>query len=107
MEFEHLSPLMVGGQTVEENLWLSCRRCNQFKGAQTNALDPLTSEQVPFFNPRSQVWSEHFLWNEDGTEIIGITPEGRATVVALKLNHPVIVVARRLWVTAGWWPPSQ
>lgn len=107
MEFEHLTPLKVGGQTVEENLWLSCRRCNQFKGAQTSARDPLTSEKVLFFNPRRQVWGDHFRWNEDGTEIIGITPEGRATVFALKLNHPVVVVARRLWVTAGWWPPSQ
>lgn len=107
MEFEHLTPLMVGGQTVEENLWLSCRRCNQFKGAQTNAPDPVTSEQVLFFNPRRQQWGEHFRWNEDGTEIIGITPEGRATVFALKLNHPVVVVSRRLWVSAGWWPPSQ
>jgi 5-methylcytosine-specific restriction endonuclease McrA len=35
MEFEHLIPLALGGQTVEENLWLSCRRCNEFKGIQT------------------------------------------------------------------------
>lgn len=107
MEFEHLMPLAAGGQTVEENLWLSCRRCNQFKGTQTHALDPLTGERVVLFNPRLQNWSEHFRWNEDGTEIMGITPEGRATVVALKLNRPVAVVTRRLWVTAGWWPPSR
>jgi len=28
MELEHLVPLASGGQTIEENLWLSCRRCN-------------------------------------------------------------------------------
>jgi 5-methylcytosine-specific restriction endonuclease McrA len=37
MEFEHLIPLALGGRTVEENLWLSCRRCNEFKRTQTKA----------------------------------------------------------------------
>jgi 5-methylcytosine-specific restriction endonuclease McrA len=107
MEFEHLIPLASGGRTVEENLWLSCRRCNEFKGMQTKAADPETSEIVALFNPREQNWEEHFRWNEDGTEIIGLTPTGRATVATLKLNNPVIVVTRRLWVSAGWWPPSD
>ena len=37
MEFEHLIPKVVGGTTIETNLWLSCRRCNGFKGTQTQA----------------------------------------------------------------------
>ncbi|HEV8715422.1 MAG TPA: HNH endonuclease signature motif containing protein [Candidatus Binatia bacterium] len=107
MEVEHLVPLASGGRTVEENLWLSCRRCNEFKGTQTNVADPETSESVALFNPRKQSWDEHFRWNEDGTEIVGLTPNGRATVTALKLNNPVIIVTRRLWISAGWWPPSD
>lgn len=107
MEFEHLTPLASEGQTVEENLWLSCRRCNQFKGKQTDVVDSITGERVALFNPRQQNWNEHFRWNEDGTEIVGITPVGRATVDVLKLNRALIVVTRRLWVTAGWWPPSR
>jgi len=39
--------------------------------------------------------------------IIGASATGRATVVALKLNDPVIIVTRRLWVSAGWWPPTE
>jgi hypothetical protein len=107
MEVEHLIPLAAGGRTEEENLWLSCRRCNEFKGTQTTASDPDTVELVPLFHPRVQKWEEHFRWNEEGVEILGLTPTGRATVVALKLNHPVIVVTRRLWVSAGWWPPTE
>lgn len=34
MEFEHLLPIALGGETTEENLWMSCRRCNEFKGIQ-------------------------------------------------------------------------
>ena len=107
MSLEHIIPQAVGGPTAEENLWLACRRCNEFKGAQTHARDPQTGEWVALFNPRQQVWEEHFGWSKDSTEIVGQTPCGRATVAALKMNNPEIVVARRLWVSAGWWPPQD
>jgi hypothetical protein len=77
------------------------------RGHETHALDPETSLTVSLFNPRTQSWHEHFRWSDDGEEIIGLTPTGRATVIALKLNHPIIVVARRLWTSVGWWPPSE
>jgi HNH endonuclease len=107
MEIEHFIPLALGGQTVEENLWLSCRRCNGFKGSLIRAIDPETQESVPLFNPRQESWHEHFVWSEDGSEIIGLTPTGRATVIALNLNDPIAVTARKLWVSVGWWPPSD
>ncbi|MBM4423938.1 MAG: HNH endonuclease [Chloroflexi bacterium] len=107
MTIEHLVPIAEGGLSVEENLWLACNRCNGFKGALTSARDPDIGDTVPLFNPRLDVWVEHFEWNSDGTLIIGKTPRGRATVVALQLNNPEIVVARRLWVSAGWWPPQE
>jgi hypothetical protein len=107
MSFEHLIPQPAGGATVEENLWLSCRRCNEFKGTQVAAGDPLGGEQVQLFNPREQAWDEHFVWSEDGTAIISKTPCGRATVRALRVNNPEVVVARRLWVSVGWWPPND
>jgi hypothetical protein len=107
LEFEHLYPEARGGATVRENLWLACTRCNDFKGDRTDAVDSETGETVPLFNPRTQSWTEHFSWSPDGTLIIGLTPIGRATVVALHLNNEFIVVARRFWVEAGWWPPTE
>ncbi len=107
MTIEHLLPEFLGGQTVEENLWLSCIRCNQFKGSQTHATNPLTGGTVKLFNPRYQKWEEHFEWSTDGTMIIGQTECGRATVIALQMNNLEIVVARRLWVSVGWWPPQD
>jgi len=88
-------------------LWLACRRCNEYKGALTHAPDPLTGKSVRLFNPRRRPWGEHFAWDETGTEIQGLTPTGRATVEALRLNNQEIVVARRHWVAAGWWPPEE
>jgi HNH endonuclease len=107
MEFEHILPVAFGGKTIEENLGLSCRRCNEFKGTQTHAINAETSEKVQIYNPRTQIWNEHFCWNDEGTKIIGITAIGRGTVNALKLNEEIIVITRSLWVSVGWFPPDD
>ena len=107
MVIDHLAPESRGAPTVRENLWLACRRCNEFKGARTHAVDPLTGETVALFDPRTQSWTVHFAWSEDGTEIIGLTAIGRATVAALRLNNEMIVASRSLWVQAGWHPPAE
>ena len=104
---DHILPEAKGGQTVLSNLCLACRRCNEFKGSSTHSEDPLTGETIPLFNPRTQVWSEHFAWGADGTQIVGLTAVGRATVVALRMNNPLIVAARRRWVSVGWHPPHN
>jgi hypothetical protein len=106
MHIEHIIPLALGGASDETNLWLACAWCNSYKATQIRAVDPQTGEQVSLFNPRTQPWSEHFQWSDDGSEIIGITPTGRATVIALRLNNEFIVPARRQWIMAGWHPPS-
>jgi|SRR5579883_326384 5-methylcytosine-specific restriction endonuclease McrA len=56
---EHLIPRVAGGPTVRENLWRSCRACNEQKGAQLQAVDPETGETVPLYNPRLQTWNAH------------------------------------------------
>lgn len=107
LHVEHIIPLTVGGLTIIENLWLACPLCNGYKGTQIYAIDPETGEQAPLFNPRAHNWGEHFAWGADGTEIIGQTPVGRATVVALRLNNEYVVPSRRVWVAAGWHPPAD
>lgn len=107
MEIDHLIPEAQGGPTVEENLWLACPACNAVKGDRTAAIDPLSSETVALFNPRQQRWQEHFDWTQSGDSIVGRTPIGRATVAALRLNRPLLVRARRLWVRIGLHPPRD
>jgi hypothetical protein len=107
MEFDHLIPISLGGPTEEGNLWLACSLCNDHKRDQIAALDPDTGKVVRLFNPRLQVWAQHFRWTPEGDRIIGLTPSGRATVVALNLNRPSLVRARRLWVSVGWHPPRD
>ncbi len=105
MHLDHVMPEVAGGGNEEWNLCLVCFSCNVNKGAQQTAVDPETGETVPLFHPVRQRWAEHFKWSEDGTRIVGKTPVGRATVVALKMNNPTVVFARRRWVGAGWHPP--
>jgi hypothetical protein len=102
---DHLIPEAFGGATEEANLWLACSQCNLHKGDRISARDPVTNAWVPLFNPRYQRWHAHFRWTELGDEMVGLTDTGRATVIALALNRPLLVQARRAWVKAGWHPP--
>jgi hypothetical protein len=86
-------PLMAGGPTALENLALACVSCSLRKWANQSAPDPQTGGDVPLFNPRTHVWSEHFRW--EAPRIVGLTASGRATVDALALNRPVILAIRQ------------
>lgn len=105
MEYDHLIPEALGGPTMEDNLWLACSLCNDYKGDRIAGLDPVTNEVAPLYDPRRQVWSDHFQWIVEGSHIAGLTPTGRATVIVLNLNRAVLVIARRAWVAVGWHPP--
>jgi hypothetical protein len=103
LTIDHLIPLALGGSNRRENLWLACRQCNELKHTWTHAEDPETGEIVALFNPRTQVWSQHFQMDEDAV-IIALTPVGRATLQALQLNRTILVSARRRWLFVGWQP---
>jgi len=107
MEIDHIIPETLGGLTEASNLWLACTLCNKHKADRVSATDPITGATVRLFDPRRQVWQEHFAWVADGTRIAGYTPVGRATAVALNLNRASLVNARRLWVAVGWHPPKD
>jgi 5-methylcytosine-specific restriction endonuclease McrA len=59
MEIEHSVPERAGGLTIEANLWLACKLCNDHKSDRLDASDPLTDQIVALFNPRTQQWTEH------------------------------------------------
>jgi hypothetical protein len=104
---EHVMPTARGGATELDNLAYACARCNLQKGLRIYTVDPVSRRSAPLFNPRQHRWSLHFHWSDDGTRVIGRTRTGRGTVVALKINHPLIVQARSLWVSCGIHPPDS
>lgn len=103
---DHIFPRISGGKTVSENLAFSCLGCNSHKAAKTKAIDPISETLSDLFNPRFQNWHEHFSWNANFTEIIGLTPTGRATVETLKLNRKGVKNLRWALFTVGKHPPK-
>ncbi len=106
MQIDHIVPESVGGLTILDNLCLACVGCNQHKGDHQTELDPQSKIFIPLFNPRTQIWSEQFVWDTTGTILVGLTATGRATIERLKINRAVVVQARERWVKAGWHPPK-
>lgn len=104
MQIDHVVPESAGGSTKPDNLCLACINCNAHKSVFQDAFDSVTQTFVPLFNPRSQTWSDHFVWVAGNTKIQGITDIGRATVERLNMNEKRVVQARQKWVQAGWHP---
>jgi hypothetical protein len=78
------------------NLAAACVPCNRRKRDHLTGIDPVTGLEHPLFNPRQQLWREHFAFSEDYAEIIGVTPVGRATVSRLEMNRLPYRRQRRL-----------
>jgi hypothetical protein len=104
---EHIEPRSRKGKTNLDNLAWACQGCNSHKYLKTSARDPVTGELVSLFHPRRQRWSDHFYWSHDFTLIVGLTPAGRATVQALKLNRPGLIELRRILVRVAVHPPAE
>jgi HNH endonuclease len=104
-EFEHIIPRSTGGKTDFENLCLSCPTCNRYKADCIAALDPITQQDVALFHPQQNNWADHFAWSHDATVIIGLTPAGRATIGALRMNRTQMIRVRRMWHAMGEHPP--
>ena len=65
----------------------ACFAYNLAKWKATTGRHPLTGRIERLFNPRQERWEAHFAWVDDGLEIVGTTPIGRATVTRLRLNR--------------------
>lgn len=103
---EHIIPRVSGGKTSLSNLALACQGCNNHKYTKTEAFDGVSGEMVSLFNPRQHSWAEHFAWTEDFSLMVGLTPTGRATIEALKLNRGGVVNLRNALRFSGKHPPK-
>ncbi len=83
-EPDHIIAEKHGGETDADNLALACFDCNRFKGSDIASIDAKSKKLTPLFNPRAQIWGEHFKIEEG--RIIPRTSVGRATEKLLKFN---------------------
>jgi len=99
---DHVVPRSSGGLTVLDNLALACPHCNAHKWVYTSATDPVSGAFVPLFNPRTQLWSDHFQWSSRDSGVLeGKTPCGRATIALLQINDPDMLAIRQLLASVG------
>ena len=84
LQIEHVNPRKHGGTDDIENLALACIDCNLSKSSNIAGRDPQSSGIIALFDPRRDVWADHF--QLVGAYIVGTTSIGRATVAVLNMN---------------------
>lgn len=98
-QVDHIRAIKHHGPTVLDNLALSCCDCNRFKGSDLSGFDLELNVVTRLYHPRSDVWHEHFQW--DDAVLLGITPVGRVTIDVLNINMTDRVEHRRVLIAAG------
>lgn len=96
---DHLVAEKHGGPTSLENLGWACLRCNSHKGPNLAGIDDRTGKMTRLFNPRTDVWTDHFRWS--GPKLLGRTPEGRVTILVLSINRADTLLLRRSLMAEG------
>ena len=100
-EVDHIISRKHGGPTEPDNLAYACFYCNRRKGSDIGSISH-TSEFVRFFNPRKDLWEEHF--QMEGVFIKPITGIGEATVRILDFNANDRILEREILVAVGRHP---
>ena len=59
-QIDHIIAEKHHGETVVENLALSCFNCNVHKGPNVAGIDPLTGQVTALFHPRRDLRNAHF-----------------------------------------------
>jgi hypothetical protein len=101
-QIDHIIAEQHGGQTESENLAIACLRCNKRKGPNVAGISPDSEDVVRLFNPRTDIWAEHFRWDE--AVLVGLTPVGKTTIAVLAINHPDAVAVREGLRAEGLFP---
>jgi HNH endonuclease len=97
---DHIISIKHGGKASSGNLAWTCFYCNSYKGPCVAGYDPESGRLTRLFNPREDLWNEHFRWR--GSAIIGVTAIGRTTILVLNLNHPDRLRLRNQLIVEGW-----
>jgi HNH endonuclease len=103
-EVDHLIALKHGGQTASDNLVLACLPCNRHKGSDLTSIDPVSGKVTLLFNPRIQLWRDHFQLQEG--YILGLSAIGRTTVFLLRFNDLTRIQVRQNLIAYGLYPNS-
>jgi hypothetical protein len=103
-EMDHIISEKHGGLTQAENLANACVCCNQAKGSDVGSFHQPTASFVRFFNPRTDLWVEHFALS--GFRIEPLTPIGEVTARILGFNARERLLERETLVKFRRYPST-
>ena len=103
-EIDHIISEKHGGQTEADNLAYACTFCNRSKGSDVGSIVQRTGVFVRFFNPRSDLWAEHFVL--DGATIVPLSDTGEVTARVLDFNNDQRLIERHTLQTLGRYPSA-
>lgn len=98
-QVDHVVAEKHRGPTSLDNLSWACYRCNSHKGPNLAGIDDRTGAMERLFNPRTDIWNDHFRWA--GPKLCGKTPQGRTTINVLCINRPDTLLLRRSLIAEG------
>ena len=93
-QIEHIIALKHGGSSDLDNLALACTDCNFHKGTDLSTILLPDKELIRLFNPREDVWEEHFYIEE--CVFYPVSKIAEATIKVLKMNDIDLVIFRKL-----------
>lgn len=101
-QLDHIISLKHGGETDLENLAYACAFCNRHKGSDIGSIHHSTGKFVRFFNPRTDLWANHFRLIRSIIE--PLSKIGEVTAEILGFNHPDRVFERKSLVEMERFP---
>ena len=99
---EHIIGTQHGGPNTSNNLAYSCSVCNWKKGSNISTILTFGGELIPLFNPRTQIWFDHF--QVVGGELFPLSDIAEATIKLLELNLPIKIEERYEIALSGFYP---
>jgi hypothetical protein len=101
-EVDHVISRKHGGSSGMENFALACLSCNRNKGTDVASITPLTGKAVRLFDPRRDLWADHFQLKDAVIE--PFTETAAATIRILRMNAPERIMERRILQILGRYP---
>jgi HNH endonuclease len=101
---EHVFPESLGGTDDVDNLALACPTCNYYKSNHLLGLDEEGLASRRLFNPRKDHWDQHFEFDRVSLRLKGKTAAGSGTVNRLRMNDPLQIEGRAVWVDLDLFP---
>ena len=97
-QIDHIISRKHGGSSGLGNLAYACVLCNRHKGSDIASVDA-SGRTIRLFDPRRDLWDEHF--KLDGPIIQSLTPVGEVTARVLRLNASERVIERQILQSLG------